>query len=204
MDGLIRKVLANARRLRQVIWARIALRACTSVGRLARVEGRVMVRNAGTMILGERVRLRGSHVPIELATYEGGELVIGARTSINSGTSICAQRSVIIGANCGIGNYTLIMDTDFHDVDDISKGAEPAPVRIHDNAWLASRVTILKGVTVGEGAVVSAGSVVAVDVPPYTLVGGVPARIIRKLERRDIERASPTSGRVPEIAAAPN
>jgi acetyltransferase-like isoleucine patch superfamily enzyme len=184
----------------QALRARVALRGCTSVGRLVRLDGRVIVRNDGTMTLGDRVQLRGSHVPIELATFPGGELRIGAKTSINSGTSICAQRSVTIGANCGIGNYCLIMDTDFHDVDDRAKGAEPAPVRIGDNAWLAARVTVLKGVTIGEGAVVSAGSVVAVDVAPYTVVGGVPARFIRRLERATGEGA--TTGAVSPAVAA--
>src|SRR5207247_1704054 len=97
------------------------------------------------------------------------------------GTSICAQQSVLIGNDCGIGSYTLIMDTDFHVAGDLSSVSESAPVRIEDRVWLASRVTILKGVTIGEGAVVTAGSVVATNVGPYTMVGGVPARLIRRL-----------------------
>jgi maltose O-acetyltransferase len=55
-------------------------------------------------------------------------------------------------------------------------------VIIEDNVWLATRCTILKGVTIGHGAVVAAGAVVTRDVPPYTLVGGVPAKIIRYIE----------------------
>lgn len=51
---------------------------------------------------------------------------------------------------------------------------------LEDDVWVGARVTILKGVRVGRGAIVAAGSVVTKDVPPYTIVGGVPAREIRK------------------------
>jgi acetyltransferase-like isoleucine patch superfamily enzyme len=55
-------------------------------------------------------------------------------------------------------------------------------VRIGRGAWIAAGSTILPGVTVGEGAIVTAGSVVGRDVPPYTMVGGHPARAIKKLK----------------------
>lgn len=51
---------------------------------------------------------------------------------------------------------------------------------IKDNAWIGMSAIILKGVTVGEGAIVAAGSVVTKDVPPHTIVAGVPARVIKK------------------------
>ena len=56
-----------------------------------------------------------------------------------------------------------------------------APVRIGDKAWIGFNAIILKGVTVGEGAIVAAGAVVTKDVPPYTIVAGNPARVIRTL-----------------------
>ena len=59
---------------------------------------------------------------------------------------------------------------------------DPKPVRIGDGAWLASRAVVLPGVTVGEGAIVAAGAVVTRSVEPHTLVGGVPARLIRHLD----------------------
>ncbi len=58
-----------------------------------------------------------------------------------------------------------------------------APVRIEKNAWIAIGAIILPGVTVGEGAVVAAGSLVTEDVPPHTMVAGVPARVIKHLNR---------------------
>ena len=56
------------------------------------------------------------------------------------------------------------------------------PIVIGDGVWLASRVTVLPGVTIGNGAVVAAGALVASNVPPHTMVGGVPARLLRKLD----------------------
>ena len=58
---------------------------------------------------------------------------------------------------------------------------EEAPVHIGHDAWIGCLVVILKGVTIGEGAVVGAGSVVSNDVPPFTIVAGNPARVVREL-----------------------
>ena len=55
------------------------------------------------------------------------------------------------------------------------------PIIIEDDAWLATRCMVLKGVTIGKGAVVAAGAVVTKDVPPYTMVAGVPAKAIKKI-----------------------
>ena len=62
-------------------------RRCTTVGRWGRVEGRLMVNNGGAIHLGERVRIRGTHLPVELGAMTGGILEIGDRTYINSGAS---------------------------------------------------------------------------------------------------------------------
>lgn len=60
-----------------------------------------------------------------------------------------------------------------------------APVLIKKNAWIAINVTILPGVTIGEGAIVASGSVVTKDVPANTMVGGIPAKVIREFEMKD-------------------
>ncbi len=166
----------------EALRARIALRRCTEVGALTRLDGDVIVSNAGTLKIGRRVKLHGRPVPIEIVALRGAELSIGDSTSINRGVSICAKKSIRIGSNCGIGNDCLIFDTDFHAPGDPSRVViDAAPVTIGDNVWLAARSIVLKGVTIGDGAVVCAGSVVATNVAPHTMVGGVPARLIRKL-----------------------
>jgi len=184
---------------RQVAWARARLRRCTEVGSLTRLKGRVVVVNGGTIRLGSRVRLWGHPTPIELAALAGGELVIGDGTMLNRGVCVCAQQSVRIGRNCGLGNDVLIIDTDFHQAGEHQAQIRPdvaAPIVIGDDVWLAARSVVLKGVTIGDGAVVCAGSVVATSVPPYTMVGGSPARVIRRLAPREEEEAAP------QVAAA--
>jgi len=167
---------------RQALWERVRLWRCTEVGALTRLNGGVIVRNEGTLRLGRKVKLHGRPVAIELVALPGAELTIGDGTSINRGASICAQSSVRIGRNCGIGNDCLIFDTDFHEVDDRTRVPDAAPVTIGDDVWLAARCIVLKGVTIGDGAVVCAGSVVATNVPARALVGGNPARLIRRLD----------------------
>ena len=173
---------ANAGKATEALRARIMLRRCTEVGALTRLRGGVIVQNFGTLVLGRKVKLNGVPVPIELVALPGATLSIGDGTSINRGVSICAQQSIQIGRDCGIGNDCLIFDTDFHAPGQHgSRTTDASPVVIGDKVWLAARSVVLKGVTIGEGAVVCAGSVVATNVAPYTMIGGVPARFIRKL-----------------------
>jgi len=176
--------------------SRWLLRRCTSVGPLSLVvNGRVIVDNQGQIVLGDRVRIRAAHLPVELAALPGGTLSIGDRTFINSGVSICAQQSVTIGTNCAIGNLSLIMDTDFHTPGDHTRWPEARPVILEDDVWLGARVTVLKGVTIGRGAVVAAGAVVTKDVAPRTVVGGVPAKFIRHIN----EHSSDSGRTVPAL-----
>lgn len=65
-----------------------------------------------------------------------------------------------------------------------------APIKIGNHVWIGSNATVLSGVTIGEWAVVAAGAVVTKDVPPYTVVGGVPAKIIKKVEETENESFS--------------
>lgn len=67
--------------------------------------------------------------------------------------------------------------------------AEYLPVTIGNDVWIGTRAMILDGVTVGDGAVIAAGAVVTKDVPPYAIVGGVPAKIIKfRFDTSEIER----------------
>ena len=78
---------------------------------------------------------------------------------------------------CAISWGVQIQDTNFHRLRGTIETTRP--VRIEDGVWIAANATVLKGVTIGQGAVVAAGAVVTKDVPPRTMVAGVPARVIR-------------------------
>ena len=112
-----------------------------------------------------------------LSVGAGAKLAIGHNSYLNDGSRIAAQNSITIGKNCAISFGVTSMDDDGHGF-----GLSPysAPIVIEDNVWIGCNVTILKGVTIGQGSVVAAGAVVTKSCPPHSLIGGVPARLIRK------------------------
>jgi acetyltransferase-like isoleucine patch superfamily enzyme len=108
-------------------------------------------------------------------------LHIGARTTIGHNTYIFASGGVEIGADCMIAPFVYIVDSDHGVARDRPMNRQPnvvAPIRIGADVWIGAHAVVLKGVTINDGAVVAAGSVVREDVPPYAIVGGVPARLL--------------------------
>lgn len=178
-DDGIRTTLSKAI---QVLRGRWYLRNTQSG--LVRVRGRVKVTNRGMIRLGDRLRLDGTLVPIELVSF-GGRLTVGDGTYINYGTNISSTCAVTIGKNCLIGQYSIIMDDDYHAVDDHSKPGLRAPIVIADDVWLGARVIVLRGSQIGRGAVIGANSVVKGTIPPFTVAAGMPARVVRELPHRD-------------------
>lgn len=117
-------------------------------------------------------------------------LSIGDFTIIPKGSTIYCTRSelrigrkVVFGPNPTIitGDHRIdIIGKYIADVSDADKlPANDSPVIIEDDVWCGANVTILKGVTIGKGSVVAAGAVVTNSCPPYSIIGGVPARIIK-------------------------
>ena len=106
---------------------------------------------------------------------------LGADVFINAGCRFQDQGGIHIGDRALIGHNCVIATLN-HNMDPARRAnLLPAPVRIGADAWLGSNVTVLPGVTIGEGTVVAAGAVVTHDVAPRTVVGGVPAKLIRNL-----------------------
>ena len=161
--------------------ARLWLRDCNQVGANTRTFWRPNVENRGCITLGAGVRLNSNWAPIELVSGPGGVIDIGDGVFINYGSIISAHQRVRVGSNVMIGNYCVVADTEIPDIGGPT-GRPPIPARqveIGNGAWLAARVTVLPGSRIGAGAVIAAGSIVAGDVAPGDLVGGIPARSLR-------------------------
>jgi acetyltransferase-like isoleucine patch superfamily enzyme len=177
----VRYVLTNLSKVGPVLNARRHLRKATSLGRKVTLYGNPQVVNEGTMTIGERCRLVSTVAKLELVALPGGHLEIGENVFINYGSSLVSSTHVKIGNDVLIGTHVMVMDTDFHRVEDKSWDTSGKPVIVEERAWLGNRSIILKGVTIGHDSVVAAGSVVTSDVPPRTIVAGVPARVVRTI-----------------------
>jgi maltose O-acetyltransferase len=104
---------------------------------------------------------------------------IGHNTWLGADAFLDGRSGVYIGNNVSIGDQLLIV-TKEHDINSPTFEGVGGPVIIEDRAFLGSRVTILPEVRIGAGAVVASGAVVVKDVEPWTLVGGVPAKFIKR------------------------
>lgn len=121
------------------------------LGRGARINGRAEIRKG-------RVRIGKNSVI-------GHDAILDGRLGIEIGESVNLSSEVAIWT----------MQHDHRDLDFRSVGG---PVTVGDHAWLSFRAVVLPGVSIGPGAVVAAGAVVTGDVPPYSVVAGMPAKVI--------------------------
>lgn len=153
--------------------------------------------------LQRRVTLRAIRGDSEKAP---SRIAIGAGSTVKHDAMIFAKSAtIVLGRRCGVGRYTEIsaQDSQVTIGDDVriaghvwigtsnhvfadpdrsiaTQGAVQLPVFIEDDVWIGEKATVLPGVTIGRGSVVAAGAVVTRDVPPYSVVGGVPARLIKR------------------------
>jgi maltose O-acetyltransferase len=104
-------------------------------------------------------------------------MILGDNTIINRRCTLDGRGGLRLGNNVSISPEVMFI-TSQHLKDDPDFGVEDRPIVIEDYAWVGSRATLLPGVTIGKGAVVAACAVVARDVPPFTVVGGIPAKVI--------------------------
>lgn len=147
-----------------------------AVGRIAAHDASTQIRLAASAVL----RCQGTvHLGpgVRVTVGPNARLEIGDGTYVTCDSLIIAASSIRIGAACAISWGVQILDTNFHKPAGDRSG--PAPVEIEDHVWIASNVTILKGVRVGRGSIVAAGAVVTKDVPARSLVAGIPARVVK-------------------------
>ncbi len=121
----------------------------------------------------------GQHV--QMGKVRNQKVSIGENTVINWDCLLFITGGVVIGKNVSISAGVWLI-TGTHNINDPNFNYAYKPIVIGDYVWIGMRATILPGVTIGEGAVVMTGAVVTRDVPPFSVVGGVPARVITQRE----------------------
>ena len=115
----------------------------------------------------------------------GKNTTVGKRVFINSGCRFQDQGGITIGDDVLLGHNVVLATLNHDPVVARRASMLPAPIVIGDKVWIGANATVLPGVTIGKGAIVAAGAVVHRDVPPFTVVGGVPARILRELSQEE-------------------
>jgi len=151
-----------------------------------------MQNNPQNIFIGNNTHIRG-----ELLIFKyGGQIKIGNNCYIGEYSKIWSGESITIKNSVLISHNVNIIDTNSHELDSSERNERyielvknghwkekgsivTKPITIEDFAWINFNSTILKGVTIGKGAIVAAGSVVTKDVPPYAVVAGNPAKIIK-------------------------
>lgn len=139
-------------------------------------------------LIGFNIGRGGIFMGTPLITGKGnviGRLTIGEECYFNIGCHFELGGNIRVGDRVALGHDVLVL-TSSHEIGPSSRRVGPMfskAVHIHEGVWIGSRSTILPGVTIGAGSIVAAGSVVVNDVPPDTLVGGVPAKAIRTLTK---------------------
>ncbi len=141
--------------------------------------------HSGEEIVEIMSRLTGKAVDASFGLFPpfytdcGKNLTIGKNVFINAGCKMQDQGGITIEDGALIG-HNVVLATLNHNLAPEKRGnLIPRPIHIGKNVWIGSNATICQGVTIGDGAVVAAGAVVVKDVAPNTVVGGVPAKLLK-------------------------
>ncbi len=114
----------------------------------------------------------------------GKNITVGKNVFINSGCRFQDQGGITIGDGTLIGHNVVLATLNHGIAPDERHDLFPAPIHIGKNVWIGANATVLPGVTIGDNAVIAAGAVVTKDVPANVVVAGVPAKVIRKTEKK--------------------
>lgn len=151
------------------------------IGQATRIGTRTVVRGASRLTTGSRCEIEHD-VFLKLVTREA-RIELGNFVFLGRGCEIDAALSVTIGAHSLLAPNVFVTDHS-HNIGRTQRiaaqGVSTAAVVIGSDVWIGAGSVVLAGVTIGDGAVIGANSVVTADVPPYTIVAGAPARVIRE------------------------
>lgn len=148
---------------------------------------------AGPLFRGWRtlmLRLWGAKVGMHCSVASGAKLWAPWKLELADYVSIASSAQIYNVDRVSIGSKVTVSQEAFictasHDVACKNKPLIHSPIRLGDFSWVCARAIVLPGVTIGEGSVVGAGSVVTKDVEPWTVVGGNPAKFIKKRELKN-------------------
>ena len=134
------------------------------------------------------MRLKGADVAADARIFgkvifagSMDNLTVGSASTLNHGVFLNLRERITIGSHVHVSPYAQL-HTGSLELETLPRKHREAPIVVEDHAWIASGAVIVPGVRIGRGAVIAANSVVVDDVPAAALVGGVPARLIRRLE----------------------
>jgi len=125
-----------------------------------------------------------------------GNVAVGRKSSIQAYANIVGYGGpdeesgrITIGNGVRIASHTIMIAGN-HRFEDMTRpihqqGMRLAPIVIEDDVWIAARVNIMAGVTIGTGSVIAAGAVVTKDIPPYSIAAGVPAAVIKQRGKQE-------------------
>lgn len=159
---------------------RTAIARCERLNRLA-YDDAAAVRAAWTELTGQAVDETFRLVP-PVRSDHGLNIRVGSRVFVNHGCTLNDIGGIELGDDVMLGPNVSLLSSG-HPVEPIDRTRRitAAPIVIGANVWIGAGAIVLQGVTIGRDSVVAAGGVVTADVPPSTVVGGVPAHVLREL-----------------------
>lgn len=160
-----------------------------------RIKQPVLFLGEGKIMFGKNVQLGFFPSPyfydgsIHLEAREkDAKIEFGNNIYCNNNLKIvCEKTNIYIGSNVLIGTNVTIFDSDFHEISPDSRNSgkhKGIEVIIRENVFIGSNVTILKGVTIGENSVVANGAIVTESFPPNSIIGGIPAKLIKTIDSK--------------------
>ena len=177
------KMNTTSRILRRIktVWLEIVVMKAHVVGCIVPFHH---LRRAFYRMVGMRIG-QGSSIHMKLTLYNPGGIHIGEDTIIGERCTLDGRAPLTIGNHVDIASEVMVYNSE-HDVNDENFKPIVAPVTVEDYVFIGPRAILLPGVTVGKGAIVGAGAVVTKNVEPYSIVGGVPARVIGQRTVRNL------------------